>query len=74
VERDGQVLGAQQRAKSTKIHPRWRLVKFTTILLPFLCFAVERRVKNKFRLPAFNRKAFYPKISAPQGKCASDGP
>jgi hypothetical protein len=32
------------------MHPEQRLVKFTTVLLPFLCFAVERRVKNKFCL------------------------
>jgi len=29
---------------------RQRLVKLTTVLLPFLYFAVERRVKNKFCL------------------------
>jgi hypothetical protein len=33
------------------MHPEQRLVKFATALLPFLCFAVERRVKNKFCLP-----------------------
>jgi hypothetical protein len=33
------------------MHPKRWFVKFTTVLLPFLCFAVERRVKNKFCLP-----------------------
>jgi hypothetical protein len=56
VDETGKILGAQQRAKGTKMHPKWRLVKLTTVLLPFLCFAVERRVKNKFCLPASNRK------------------
>src|SRR4029453_3544003 len=46
----GKILGAQQRARDTKMHPEQRLVKFATVLLPFLCFAVERRVKNKFCL------------------------
>ena len=32
------------------MHPKQRLVKFATVLLPFLCFAVERRIKNKFCL------------------------
>jgi hypothetical protein len=32
------------------MHSKQRLVKFTTVLLPFLRFAVERRVKNKFCL------------------------
>jgi hypothetical protein len=34
----------------TKMHSKQRIVKFTTVLLPFFCFAVERRVKNKFCL------------------------
>jgi hypothetical protein len=51
VDETGKILGAQQRAKGTTMHPKQRLVKFTTILLPFLCFAVERPVKNKFCLP-----------------------
>jgi hypothetical protein len=58
VDETGKILGAQQRAKSTKMHPEWRVVKLATILLPFLCFAVERRVKNKFCLPASNRKEY----------------
>jgi hypothetical protein len=33
------------------MHSKQRFVKFTAVLLPFLCFAVERRVKNKFCLP-----------------------
>jgi hypothetical protein len=33
------------------MHPGQWLVKFTTLLLPFLCFAVELRGKNKV-LPA----------------------
>ena len=33
------------------MHPKQRFVKFTAVLLLFLCFAVERRVKNKFCLP-----------------------
>ena len=32
------------------MRPKQRFVKFTAVLLPFLCFAVERRVKNKFCL------------------------
>src|SRR5207249_1654594 len=32
------------------MHPKRRSVKLTTVELPFLCFAVERRVKNKFCL------------------------
>jgi hypothetical protein len=43
----GKVLWAQQRAMGTNIHPKQWLVKFTTVLLPFLYFAVKRRVKNK---------------------------
>jgi hypothetical protein len=58
VDETGKILGAQQRAKGTKMLPKWRLVKFATILLPFLCFAVERRFKNNFRLPASNRKRY----------------
>jgi hypothetical protein len=50
VNETGKILGAQQRAKDRKMHPEQRLVKFATVLLPFLCFAVERRVKNKFCL------------------------
>jgi len=56
VNETGKILGAQQRAKGTKMPPRWQFVKLTTILLPFLCFAVERRVKNKFCLPASKQK------------------
>jgi hypothetical protein len=51
VDETGEILGAQQRAKGIKMHPKQWLVKFTTVLLPLLCFAVERRVKNKFCLP-----------------------
>jgi len=51
MDETGKVLWAQQRAKGTKMQPRQRLVKFATVLLPFLCFAVERRVKNNFCLP-----------------------
>jgi hypothetical protein len=51
VDETGKILGAQQRAKSPKMHAKQRLVKFTTVLLLFSCFAVERRVKNKFCLP-----------------------
>jgi hypothetical protein len=29
------------------MHPKQRFVKFATVLLPFFCFAVERRIKNK---------------------------
>jgi hypothetical protein len=50
VDETGKILGAQQRAKGTKMHAKRRFVKLTTIQLPFLCFAVERRVKNKFCL------------------------
>jgi hypothetical protein len=50
VNETDKILGAQQRARDTKMHPEQRLVKFTTVLLPFLCFAVERRIKNKFCL------------------------
>src|SRR6266480_7453868 len=32
------------------MHAKRRSVKLTTVELPFLCFAVERRVKNKFCL------------------------
>src|SRR5438034_8210617 len=32
------------------MHAKQRSVKLTTVELPFLCFAVERRVKNKFCL------------------------
>jgi hypothetical protein len=36
VDETGKIfLGAQQRAKSTKMHPKQRLVKFTTVLLLF---------------------------------------
>jgi hypothetical protein len=35
VDETGKVLRAQQRAKSTKMHPKQRLVKFTTVLLAF---------------------------------------
>jgi hypothetical protein len=58
VDETGKILGAQQRAKGTKMHPKWWLVKFTAILLLFLCFAVERRIKNKFCLPASDRKGY----------------
>jgi hypothetical protein len=37
------------------MHPKQRPVKFTTVLMPFLCFAVERRGKNKFCLPLSRR-------------------
>jgi len=50
VEETGKILGTQQRAKGTKMHAKQRFVKFTTVRLPFLCFAVERPVKNKFCL------------------------
>jgi hypothetical protein len=50
VGETGKILGAQQRAKGTKMHPKRRSVKLTTVQLPFLCFTVERRVKNKFCL------------------------
>jgi hypothetical protein len=50
VDETGKILGAQQRANGIKIPPKQRFVKLTTVLLPFLCFAVERRVKNKFCL------------------------
>jgi hypothetical protein len=56
VDETGKILGAQQRAKGTKIHPKQRVVKFTAVLLPFLWFAVECRVKNKFCLPASKQK------------------
>src|SRR5947199_10704306 len=32
------------------MHAKQRSVKLTTVQLPFFCFAVERRVKNKFCL------------------------
>jgi hypothetical protein len=50
VNETGKILGAQQRARDITMPPEQRLVKFATVLLPFLCFAVERRVKNKFCL------------------------
>jgi hypothetical protein len=50
VNETDKILGAQQRARDTKMHPEQRLVKFATVLLPFLYFAVERRIKNKFCL------------------------
>jgi hypothetical protein len=56
VDKTGKILVAQQRAKGTKMHPKQRPVKFATVLLPFLCFAVERRVKNKFCLPLTKRE------------------
>jgi len=71
VDETGKILGAQQRAKGTKIRPEQQLVKFATVLMPFLCFAVERRVKNKFcLLPTENNVNL--EISAPQGKCAAN--
>jgi len=50
VDETGKILGAQQRAKGTKMHAKRRFVKLTTVQLPLLCFAVERRFKNKFCL------------------------
>jgi hypothetical protein len=50
VGETGKISEAQQRAKGTKMHAKRRSVKLTTVQLPFLCFAVERRVKNKFCL------------------------
>jgi hypothetical protein len=50
VDETGKILEAQQRAKGTKMHAKRRFVKLTTVQLPFLCFAVERPVKNKFCL------------------------
>ena len=50
MDETGKISGAQQRAKGTKMHAKRRLVKLTTVQLPFLCFAVERRIKNKFCL------------------------
>jgi hypothetical protein len=50
VDETGKISEAQQRAKGTKMHAKRRSVKLTTVQLPFLCFAVERRVKNKFCL------------------------
>jgi hypothetical protein len=50
VDETGKILGAQQRAKGTKMHAKRRLVKLTTVQLPFLYFAVKRPVKNKFCL------------------------
>jgi len=51
VDDTGKILGAQQRAKGTKMRAKRRFVKLTTVQLPLLCFfAVERRVKNKFCL------------------------
>jgi hypothetical protein len=56
VDETGKILGAQQRAKGTKMHPKQWHVKFATVLLPFFCFAVERRFKNKFCVPASKQK------------------
>jgi hypothetical protein len=39
------------------MQPKQRPVKYATVLLPFLCFAVERRFKNNFRLP-LTKKAY----------------
>jgi len=50
VDDTGKILRDQQRAKGTKMHPKQQPVKFATVLLPFLWFTVERRVKNKFCL------------------------
>jgi hypothetical protein len=50
VDETGKILGAQQRAKGTNMHAKRRFVKLTTVQLPLLCFAVERRFKNKFCL------------------------
>jgi hypothetical protein len=57
VDETGKVLWAQQRAKGTKMQPKQRPVKYATVLLPFLCFAVERRFKNNFCLP-LTKKAY----------------
>jgi hypothetical protein len=71
VDETGKILGAQQRAKGTNMLPKQRPVKFAPVLLPFLCFAVERRVKNKFcLLPTEDDLNL--EISAPQGKCAAN--
>jgi hypothetical protein len=53
------------------MHPKQWPVKLTTVLLLFLCFAVERRVKNKFCLP-LTRKRYYLEISVLQGKSVTD--
>jgi len=52
VNETGKIFTGTGSAKSEgiKMHPKQRLVKFATVLLPFLCFAVERRIKNKFCL------------------------
>jgi hypothetical protein len=50
VDETGKILGAQQRAKGTKMQAKRRFVKLTTVQLQFLCFTVERRFKNKFCL------------------------
>jgi len=48
--------------------PKQRSVKFATVLLPLLCFAVERRVKNTSAY--LNRILPYRKTSALQVKCS----
>src|SRR6266705_6738263 len=50
--------------------PKQRPVKFATILLPRLCLAVERRVKNTL-LPILNKISRYMKTSAAQVKCSA---
>jgi hypothetical protein len=70
VNETGKIFTGVGSAKSegTKMHPKQRLVKFATVLLPFLSFAVERRVKNRI-LPASNRTLPKTEISPSQGKC-----
>jgi hypothetical protein len=36
MDETGKILGAQQRAKGTKMHAKQRHVKFATVLVPFL--------------------------------------
>jgi hypothetical protein len=50
VDGTGKILRDQQRARGIKLRPKQQLVKFATVLLPFLCFAVDRSVKNNFCL------------------------
>jgi len=45
VDETGKILGAQQRAKGTKLHPKWRHVKLTTILLPFCALPLSAGLK-----------------------------
>jgi hypothetical protein len=51
VDETGKVFMGSATSEEHKNASKTAACQIATVLLPFLCFAVERRVKNKFCLP-----------------------